>query len=1013
MPITRHFLDWQQPALPAAADYLIQRYAAGGGLDLSRVILVFPGRRAGRRMLELLVQKTADRWPDLLPPQMVTFEHFPELLYRQQRQLADDLTQLLVWKKALSSIPAREVSAALPRIPADEAVPAWLALCETLRRQHNELAADGLEFDEVFDALLNSGNTAEADRWKALRRIQSEYLMRMDELELWDRQAARLVAIQQSECRTDRDIILIGTVDMNRLVRQMLDQVADRVTTLIHADEAAADSFDEYGCLIPEAWLQRPLNMPLDMLRIVNSPQEEAECAAAEIAALPEPVRADELSIGIGDAELVPAVLQSLSDAGVSGRWPIGMQISGTRPWRLLTAIAQHLASARDGQPPDFATLTDLVRHPDLDAWISASPAIRSVHANAPRGTRHAHDDVHWLTHLDQYLAEHLQTAPGVLLGRGTRRQVVGAVCHAVDLLLRTLLPPGLATPGEPSRTRRPTRRSTGRQQQLLLDDQPDLRDQSLSALLNRRVPLVEWVEGCLRCLALLYQDRVLQPHSPADRGIVACVQAIQAAVTSLSKVPPAVMPRVTAAQALQLLLKEIGKGTIPPESDEAAIDLLGWLELPLDDSPLLILTGFNEGQIPESVNSDVFLPNTFRTQLGLTDNDRRYARDAYAMAALLHSRRQVTVISSRKDSSGNPLAPSRLWFAAEPASLPERVRRFYASEQSTAASATPTMPAAATPSTRSPAARPAAASRFIVPCPPLLSEPPQEIPVTAFRDHLACPYRAYLKRELRLTAVDDDVRELTASAFGSLMHDVLNRFGKSDVRHATTPEAIELLLLTELQQLAATRFGRDRSATVSVQLKMLENRLQEFARWQATAAQEGWRIIHTEADLKFPDFMDIHGRPVTLKGRVDRIDQHLQTKQWRVLDYKTSEAADKPESTHRQKDAWVDLQLPLYRLLVRALGITGDVLLGYVHLPGDLSRVGCSIASWSQTDLESAEQRTREVAAEILDLRIDRVAAGDGQRATEFSRLCQDTVIDRQIPWLPDWPGRSLTPSG
>jgi RecB family exonuclease len=187
----------------------------------------------------------------------------------------------------------------------------------------------------------------------------------------------------------------------------------------------------------------------------------------------------------------------------------------------------------------------------------------------------------------------------------------------------------------------------------------------------------------------------------------------------------------------------------------------------------------------------------------------------------------------------------------------------------------------------------------------------------------------------------------------------------------------------------------------------MLENRLQGFALWQARAAAEGWRIRHTETELKYKDFRDIRERPVTLKGRVDRIDENLNSRQWRVLDYKTSESAEKPETTHRRKDEWQDLQLPLYRLLVRSLGIETDVELGYIHLPGDLSRIGCSIASWDQTDLDSAEHQARLIAADILDLKIDRVARGDEMRSREFARLCQDTVIDRNISWLAEWPGR------
>ena len=158
MPITRQFLDWNKPALPAAADWLISRYASGDELDLSKVILVFPGRRAARRMLELLVQRGGAKWPAMIPPRMVTFNQFPELLYPQKLQLADDLTQLLVWHKALYAVPMQEISAAMPNRPDEQSVSAWMALCQSLQKQHNELAADGMEFDEVHSKLAQSGD---------------------------------------------------------------------------------------------------------------------------------------------------------------------------------------------------------------------------------------------------------------------------------------------------------------------------------------------------------------------------------------------------------------------------------------------------------------------------------------------------------------------------------------------------------------------------------------------------------------------------------------------------------------------------------------------------------------------------------------------------------------------------------------------------------------------------------------------------------------------------------------
>ena len=992
MPIQRHFIDWNEPVLPAVADLLIDRYATTDELDLRNLVMVFTGRRAARRMLELLLEKASVRWPAFMPPRMVTFRHFPEMLYPQRQKLADELTQLLVWKKALSAIPAADLTAALPAIPGDEAVPSWMSLCESMRSQHNELAEEGMEFDEVAESLHRMGNNSEAERWRALRRIQSEYLMQMDGLGQWDREAARLVAVQNEECQTESDVIMVGTVDMNRVVKQMLDQIADRVTVVVHAPADESESFDEYGCLVAEAWTDRKLDIPLDATRIAEDPEQQAVFTVDEIASLDGTRRADDIAVGIADESLVPAVLQRFADAGISGRWPVGLQLKDTRPYRALAGITDHLSSARDGQAPDFGTLSDLVRHPDVYRWVDRF-VCRAVSGKQT-------DPVDWLSELDKYLAIHLQSCPGALLGSRNRQQVVGAIISAVENLLQRLCPEAVgqsvSSDSHGSKTR----------QQTLFDDQITIVSQSLQSQLAAKKPVDFWARGIIQVTAALYGDHELLPESGRDRGILECFDAMTDALEFLKGVPASVMPKCTAAQAIQLLLRQISESPVSSESDDQAINLLSWLELPMDDSPVLILTGFNEGFLPESITSDVFLPNSFRTQLGLRDNHRRYARDAYALTTLTHSREKIVYIAGRTDAKGNPLTPSRLWFAAAADSLPERVQRFYDSvsgaddDEYQAIADVETAVAAADETAR--------LSGFTLPRPLMIPDAPAEIPVTAFREYLYCPYRYFLKRELKLKSVEDETLELEAQAFGSLMHDVLNDFGQSDYVEATHPEPIESFLLKTLQGLSNKRFGRNRSATVSVQLQMMQDRLSAFARWQAITAAEGWRIQYTEEDLKFADFKDSQRRSVVLAGRVDRVDYHQTTRQWRVLDYKTSERAEKPETTHRRKDEWIDLQLPLYRLLVQSLGIDGDVQLGYVHLPGDLSGVGASIAKWSDAELESAEATAREVAANIIDLKIDRVEPGQERRATEFARVCQDTVIDRNLPWLADWTGRS-----
>ena len=751
MPVARQFIDWSEPILPAAADLIIEKYATETELDLSNVVLVFTGRRASRRMLELLLEKASSQWPAFLPPRMVTFQRFPEMLYQQQRQLADDLTQLLVWKKAISSVSAAEMKAALPSIPEDDAVPSWFSLCQSLRSQHNELAEDGMEFDEVFETLAKQGNRQESDRWRALRRVQAEYLTQMDALGLWDRQVARLVAADQKECHADFDIILIGTVDMSRIVRRMIDQVADRVTVLIHAPESEAEYFDEHGCLIADSWVDRSLEIPIAATRIADDPDGQADQVVEELREFSEARRPDEIAIGVADESLVPAVMQKLAGAEADGRWPVGMQLRHSRPWRLLNGLAEHLATGRDGQPPDFASLSDFVRHPDASAWVE-----RHVEEVAP--SRRKNND--WLTDLDEYCSKHLQRSPGLLLGSKRRRTVVGAIIDSVDELMKALCPADRLPP--PTVQPRRLRKVTPRQKQLLFDDEPaEIVSLTTHQKLDTRQSLSQWIHGVLCLLQKVYGDRNLRPDVPGDQAISEFCAATDEFYESLQRIPESIVPNCTAQQAIELLLRQLRSDPVAPQANDEAIEMLGWLELAMDDSPVLILTGFNEGFVPESVTSDVFLPNSLRSELGLKDNKRRYARDAYALLANLNFREKAVLIAGRRDAVGNPLTPSRLWFAADAESLPERVKLFF----DPAAQVSEFSAEESTGEVETDVSAPRN-SGFVLPRPDDSIPAPTEIVVTAFREYLTCPYRYFLETR---TASEADRRRNTGALCGSV----------------------------------------------------------------------------------------------------------------------------------------------------------------------------------------------------------------------------------------------------
>ncbi len=390
------------------------------------------------------------------------------------------------------------------------------------------------------------------------------------------------------------------------------------------------------------------------------------------------------------------------------------------------------------------------------------------------------------------------------------------------------------------------------------------------------------------------------------------------------------------------------------------------------------MLTGFNEGFLPESVVGDVFLPDTLRNRLGLPDNRSRLARDSYRLTTVLHSKELVRVITGRRTSQGDPLRPSRLMFRIPEEQMPARVLRFLdrdgAGGQGT--------------SLASLGLEPGAQSQFTVPPEGLIELSGDEVPtglaVTAFRGLLNDPYRFVLERVYGLRRLDDTARELDPLGFGSLAHEILHRFGLLVLE---SPHGVDVSsesevtgsLLDLLDDELSTRFGEDAMPAVQLQAEQLKIRFRAFAEKQARWAAAGWKIVAVECKGEGVPF-DVDDEPFFLQGRIDRIDHNPSTGEWAVLDYKTGAFVDSPEKAHRKSHGtatqWIDLQLPLYRRLLpgildvdgrRVVDIDVDgaeqsrIRFGFVSLPQNVLETEFMIAAWTEEDFASAEAAARE----------------------------------------------------
>jgi len=362
-----------------------------------------------------------------------------------------------------------------------------------------------------------------------------------------------------------------------------------------------------------------------------------------------------------------------------------------------------------------------------------------------------------------------------------------------------------------------------------------------------------------------------------------------------------------------------------PPEPPAGRVmDVQGWLELLHEPGSHLVLCGVNEGKVPARGGGEPWLGEASRRLLGLVTDAQRAARDAYLYHALLECRRldgRVDLLCGKSGAGGEGLLPSRLLLATAGADLPGRVRQLFGEIEVAEAG----IRWQADWQWRPP---------VVVPGP--------KVRVTGLSDYLACPFRYYLKQVVRIDAGAPDRHEWDSRDFGTVAHEILERWGRDEQARAyQKTEAIFEWVSAELDRVVVERFGQRVPLAVRIQAEALRQRLEWFARVQACEAANGWEVIAVERTIT------ITLGETLVSAKIDRIDRHAGTGQVRVIDYKTGKV-ESVERAHRKRQTasssvpahlqgaacpalfegldkgkpatflWHNLQLPLYVLGVR-----------------------------------------------------------------------------------------------
>lgn len=919
VPVTRHFLGWNRPILELASGWL-QANAAPGWPDLSRMLAVVPTRHAGRRLRERLAHLSHEQGMGMLPPRVMPPEALLGFVSQPgpgQGRLASTEESLMAWAEVLLQADLAEFPALFPVAPVAQDLAWALGTADALATLRRSLGEAGLEIANVLD--VTGDDLEEADRWQELTHLELLFRSSLARRGLVDLLTVRREHASQPRLPEPLDgIALIGCPDPLPLAVDVLEALSASIPVhvLVHAPAELADAFDPWGRPIAAFWSGRAISFDdfNQQVQVLPGPLAQAEEACRRTTGYDDP--AAHVAIGVLDEEVVPLLEERMEAHDVLRFNPQGFTLRSQGAIHLLRTLRNLL------REPSVSGFLELLRCADYAAWLS-----RSAEGWDTASVLDGFDEL-----ARKHLPQDLRDMRRILNRARTRDEGQAGLLRFAFRATRTLL-----------------------------------RDFS-------RHPLPRVLPGFLRDI---FSSRPPQPGSERDAALQVAARKIPAILEAMSGAMGEHLPQC-GAEGLDLLLRFLESESVYPDRAAEAVELLGWLELHWEDAPHLILTGCNDGFVPDSIVGDIYLPEKLRCRLAkhihLKTNEQRFARDAYLLESMLQARRaaggRVDLLLGKRSIKGEPLRPSRLLFLCDDSGLASRTRQLFRDvpERDTGAHWTPGF-----------LLRPRGLPR--APEPGIAS-----LTVTAFRDYLSSPFHFYLRHVEQMRAVETDRLEMDAAAFGELLHDALKRLGQNEaLRDSTSEKEIGDFLVAQAGALLAARFGPEPVLPVRIQAESARQRLLAAARVQAEQRRDGWRIEQVEAALGGGNW-ELDG--VLIRGRVDRIDRHETSGAIRVLDYKTSESGSAPQPAHMatvtaatRRDwlppyavfeaggktwRWKDLQLPLYRLgLAEQFG--DAIQCGYFTLPKSVAETG--VQSWDSLSDEHDEAALRCASGVIGDV--------------------------------------------
>ena len=961
-------LDPARPLSQALCEVLVSGGAGDGGggdggggdravpLDFSQTMVLVPGERLASSLSRALLGRAGALGQPLFAPTVVTPKRFGPTFVEPMATVLSDVAALCSWREVLErSIVAKDGFAArvaaLFGVPGEPDARVRMQIVRRIARLSNEAAAAMQSFESIASSEAVKVRRDVGPKFEVLAEFARRRADLLASAGVADRDEAIRDAVKHGRILHEgirRLVVLLADPEpVQRALLRLLRGRGVRVEVCVHCSE----SLDDEGFPLAAAWERRafPISrIPSESIRVATSPNVAADAAVDAIRAISRSngatLGSDDLFVMAPDDETRRALERAFARVATPAAVGDSRAFAATRLGALLARLAALLGEG------SVEALAAFVRHDDVARWLN--PKLKDLAARdaAKRGDADpAAVSCDAGDRVSAYRGKTLVSAwrdEPVAVVEGERRESFGTAKEYAQVRSAVL---------------------------------------ELCGPLDGMRPAAEWAKPLRAMLETIIGEDLSGAHAEERASTI---RALDRELGELHALPKAFGAPVGAHEAIELVLARLSSQEVRGARIADGVTIAGWLDAGMADEPHLVLAGFAEGRVPEGAVADPLLPEGVRSALGMMSGTRRAARDAWILDGILLRTAaraagglgaSVSFIVPQQSEEGDPLKPSRFLLRVEDAALPDRVTLLF-----------PTSHREERPRIESAGEARAMFERT----PKIDGVKIESMSVTSFRSFLQCPYLFQLQHDARLglSAIEERLVELDARGFGNLLHSALEKWGREEIaagRRTEDPAVIEREVSRHLDELVARHYPRSRAPALRVQVELARRRLRRFAQIQAEEAQKGWKVHLVECSFsKSPTTHGIQAPKIPqpdglyLTGRIDRVDVCEATGRFRALDYKTSAKGDSPTSVHLRRrksddgttrDEWVDLQLPLYRVLLRSMSPRIDVgaaELGYLNLAPTAEKSKVSLLDGARVTeelLDEAEALAQDIVRRVL----------------------------------------------